>query len=66
LAAFDKDASQGVVKFWFWFYRNRYFDTKGQEGNLKAIVSIKEDSAIINRMGFNNGGVRSGRTIKSK
>jgi dihydroorotate dehydrogenase len=30
--------------------------TQGQEETLKAIVSIK-DSAIINRMGFNNGGV---------
>jgi dihydroorotate dehydrogenase len=31
--------------------------TKGQDGNPKKRFRLKEDSAIINRMGFNNGGV---------
>jgi dihydroorotate dehydrogenase len=58
-AGFDKDAScTRSCQIWFWFYRNRYFDTKGQEGNpKKRLFRLKEDSAIINRMGFNNGGV---------
>jgi dihydroorotate dehydrogenase len=30
---------------------------KGQDGNQKRLFRLKEDSAIINRMGFNNGGV---------
>jgi dihydroorotate dehydrogenase len=31
---------------------------KGQDGNQKKrLFRLKEDSAIINRMGFNNGGV---------
>jgi dihydroorotate dehydrogenase len=57
-AGFDKDAKlyKELSNFGFGFIEIGTL-TPGQEGNPKKIVSIKEDSAIINRMGFNNGGV---------
>jgi dihydroorotate dehydrogenase len=56
-AGFDKDANLYKELSLVWFYRDRNFDTKSQEGPEKRLFRLKEDSAIINRMGFNNGGV---------
>jgi dihydroorotate dehydrogenase len=46
-----------LSNFGFGFIEIGTLTPKGQDGNPKAIIPFKEDSAIINRMGFNNGGV---------
>lgn len=59
-AGFDKDAKlyQELSNFGFGFIEIGTLTPKGQEGNpKKRLFRLKEDSAIINRMGFNNGGV---------
>ncbi len=59
-AGFDKDAKlyQELSNFGFGFIEIGTLTPKGQEGNPKQrLFRLKEDSAIINRMGFNNGGV---------
>jgi dihydroorotate dehydrogenase len=58
-AGFDKDAKlyKELSNFGFGFIEIGTLTPKDKKETLKAIVSIKEDSAIINRMGFNNGGV---------
>jgi dihydroorotate dehydrogenase len=59
-AGFDKDASlyQELSNFGFGFIEIGTLTPKGQEGNpKKRLFRLKSDSAIINRMGFNNGGV---------
>ncbi len=59
-AGFDKDAKlyEELSNFGFGFIEIGTLTPKGQEGNpKKRLFRLKEDSAIINRMGFNNGGV---------
>jgi dihydroorotate dehydrogenase len=59
-AGFDKDAKlyQELSNLGFGFIEIGTLTPKGQEGNpKKRLFRLKEDSAIINRMGFNNGGV---------
>ena len=59
-AGFDKDATlyKELSNFGFGFIEIGTLTPKGQEGNpKKRLFRLKEDSAIINRMGFNNGGV---------
>jgi dihydroorotate dehydrogenase len=59
-AGFDKDAKlyKELSNFGFGFIEIGTLTPKGQGGNpKKRLFRLKEDSAIINRMGFNNGGV---------
>ena len=60
-AGFDKDATlyKELSNFGFGFIEIGTLTPKGQEGNpKKRAFRLIEDSAIINRMGFNNGGVQ--------
>ena len=60
-AGFDKDASlyKELSNFGFGFIEIGTLTPVGQDGNpKKRLFRLKEDSAIINRMGFNNGGVK--------
>ena len=60
-AGFDKDAKlyEELSNFGFGFIEIGTLTPVGQEGNpKKRLFRLKEDSAIINRMGFNNGGVK--------
>ena len=60
-AGFDKDAKlyNELSNFGFGFIEIGTLTPVGQEGNpKKRLFRLKEDSAIINRMGFNNGGVK--------
>lgn len=60
-AGFDKDAKlyQELSNFGFGFVEIGTLTPVGQEGNpKKRLFRLKEDNAIINRMGFNNGGVK--------
>ncbi|NBL64027.1 quinone-dependent dihydroorotate dehydrogenase [Flavobacterium sp. NST-5] len=59
-AGFDKDAKlyKELSNLGFGFIEIGTLTPKPQEGNpKKRLFRLKEDSAIINRMGFNNGGV---------
>ncbi len=59
-AGFDKDAAlyKELSNFGFGFIEIGTLTPKGQDGNpKKRLFRLKEDQAIINRMGFNNGGV---------
>lgn len=59
-AGFDKDAKlyNELGNFGFGFIEIGTLTPKPQEGNpKKRLFRLKADSAIINRMGFNNGGV---------
>ena len=59
-AGFDKDAKlfQELSDFGFGFIEIGTLTPKPQGGNpKKRLFRLKEDQAIINRMGFNNGGV---------
>jgi dihydroorotate dehydrogenase len=59
-AGFDKNATlyQEFSNFGFGFIEIGTLTPKGQDGNpKKRLFRLKEDHAIINRMGFNNGGV---------
>ena len=59
-AGFDKDAKlyKELSNLGFGFIEIGTLTPKGQDGNpKKRLFRLKEDSAIINRMGFNNGGV---------
>ena len=59
-AGFDKDAKlyKELSNFGFGFIEIGTLTPKGQDGNPRQrLFRLKEDSAIINRMGFNNGGV---------
>ena len=61
-AGFDKDAKlyQELSNFGFGFIEIGTVTPKPQDGNpKKRLFRLKEDSAIINRMGFNNGGVEA-------
>ncbi len=59
-AGFDKDAKlyNELSHFGFGFIEIGTLTPKGQPGNpKKRLFRLKADKAIINRMGFNNGGV---------
>ena len=59
-AGFDKDAKlfRELSNFGFGFIEIGTLTPKPQEGNpKKRLFRLKKDQAIINRMGFNNGGV---------
>ncbi|HEX9981138.1 MAG TPA: quinone-dependent dihydroorotate dehydrogenase [Flavobacterium sp.] len=59
-AGFDKDAKlfNELSDLGFGFIEIGTLTPKPQEGNpKKRLFRLKEDQAIINRMGFNNGGV---------
>ncbi|MEQ6124157.1 quinone-dependent dihydroorotate dehydrogenase [Pseudotenacibaculum sp. MALMAid0570] len=59
-AGFDKDAKlyNELSNFGFGFVEIGTITPKPQEGNpKKRLFRLKSDSAIINRMGFNNGGI---------
>ena len=59
-AGFDKDAKlyNELSNFGFGFIEIGTLTPKPQSGNpKKRLFRLKADSAIINRMGFNNGGV---------
>lgn len=59
-AGFDKDAKlfNELASLGFGFIEIGTLTPKPQPGNdKKRLFRLKEDSAIINRMGFNNGGV---------
>lgn len=59
-AGFDKDAKlfKELSNFGFGFIEIGTLTPKPQDGNpKKRLFRLKEDSAIINRMGFNNKGV---------
>ncbi len=60
-AGFDKDAKlyNELANFGFGFVEIGTLTPKPQSGNpKKRLFRLKKDSAIINRMGFNNGGVK--------
>lgn len=60
-AGFDKDAKlyQELSNFGFGFIEIGTLTPKPQEGNpKKRLFRLLEDSGVINRMGFNNGGVK--------
>ena len=60
-AGFDKDAKlyKELSNFGFGFIEIGTVTPKAQDGNPKIrLFRLKEDAAIINRMGFNNGGVQ--------
>jgi dihydroorotate dehydrogenase len=60
-AGFDKDASlyKELSNFGFGFIEIGTLTPKAQDGNpKKRLFRLLDDSAIINRMGFNNGGVQ--------
>ena len=60
-AGFDKNAVlyKELSSFGFGFIEIGTLTPVGQDGNpKKRLFRLKEDSAIINRMGFNNGGVK--------
>lgn len=60
-AGFDKDAKlyKELSNLGFGFIEIGTVTPKPQEGNPKnRLFRLKKDSAIINRMGFNNGGVK--------
>ncbi len=59
-AGFDKDAKlyKELSNFGFGFIEVGTVTPKPQAGNEKPrLFRLKEDAAIVNRMGFNNGGV---------
>jgi len=59
-AGFDKDAKlfNELSNFGFGFIEIGTLTPKSQPGNpIKRLFRLKSDAAIINRMGFNNGGV---------
>ena len=59
-AGFDKNALlyNELANFGFGFIEIGTVTPKPQEGNpKKRLFRLKEDAAVINRMGFNNGGV---------
>ncbi len=61
-AGFDKDAKlfNELSNFGFGFIEIGTLTPKPQDGNpKKRLFRLKNNSAIINRMGFNNGGVKN-------
>ena len=61
-AGFDKDAKlfNELANFGFGFIEIGTLTPLGQLGNSKPrLFRLREDTALINRMGFNNDGVQS-------
>ncbi len=61
-AGFDKDAKlyKELSNFGFGFIEIGTLTPKAQPGNpKKRLFRLQEDKAIVNRMGFNNGGVEA-------
>ncbi|WP_420573842.1 quinone-dependent dihydroorotate dehydrogenase [Kordia sp.] len=68
-AGFDKDAKlyNELSNFGFGFIEIGTLTPKPQAGNpKKRLFRLKQDEAIINRMGFNNGGVHEAVTRLKK
>lgn len=68
-AGFDKDAKlyKELSNFGFGFIEIGTLTPKPQPGNdRKRLFRLKEDSGIINRMGFNNGGVEKAVELLKK
>ena len=68
-AGFDKDAKlyQELSNFGFGFIEIGTLTPVGQEKKKKKrLFRLKEDNAILNRMGFNNGGVQEAVTRLKK
>lgn len=68
-AGFDKDARlyNELSNFGFGFIEIGTLTPIGQQGNpKKRLFRLKEDSAIINRMGFNNSGVQEAVSLLKK
>ncbi|MFM1753395.1 MAG: hypothetical protein RLZZ236_334 [Bacteroidota bacterium] len=68
-AGFDKNAVlyKELSNFGFGFIEIGTLTPKAQDGNpKKRLFRLKEDSAIINRMGFNNGGVEEAVLLLKK
>ena len=68
-AGFDKDATlyEELSNFGFGFIEIGTLTPKAQEGNpKKRAFRLKEDNALINRMGFNNGGVQKAVELLKK
>ena len=68
-AGFDKNAAlyKELTNFGFGFIEIGTLTPKGQPGNpKKRLFRLKEDDAIINRMGFNNEGVEDAVTRLKK
>ena len=56
-----------LSNFGFGFIEIGTLTPKGQEGNpKKRLFRLREDNAIINRMGFNNGGVHNAVALLKK
>ena len=61
-AGFDKDAEvpDAMLKFGFGFVECGTLTPRPQAGNPKPrLFRLREDRAVINRMGFNNGGMEA-------
>ena len=68
-AGFDKDATlyKELSNFGFGFIEIGTLTPKPQDGNpKKRAFRLKEDNALINRMGFNNGGVQKAVELLKK
>jgi dihydroorotate dehydrogenase len=68
-AGFDKDATlyKELSNFGFGFIEIGTLTPKAQEGNpKKRVFRLKADNALINRMGFNNGGVQKAVELLKK
>ena len=68
-AGFDKDAKlyKELSNFGFAFIEIGTLTPKGQDGNpKKRLFRLREDNAIINRMGFNNGCVHEAVALLKK
>jgi dihydroorotate dehydrogenase len=61
-AGFDKDAEvpDAMLRFGFGYVECGTLTPRPQQGNAKPrLFRLREDRAVINRMGFNNGGIDS-------
>ena len=69
-AGFDKNAQvpDAMAKFGFGFVECGTVTPKPQAGNLQPrLFRLTEDAAVINRMGFNNGGMdQAARNLKGR
>ena len=68
-AGFDKDAEvpDAMAKFGFGFVECGTVTPRPQAGNLRPrLFRLSEDAAVINRMGFNNGGMDEARRNLSR
>src|SRR3954468_14397329 len=69
-AGFDKNAEvpDAMAKFGFGFVECGTFTPRPQKGNPQPrLFRLSEDGAVINRMGFNNGGMEAAaRNLKAR